>query len=98
MTVNRDEWTDAIEDAEQVMLRWGHGQVRRVPDELVTEIVAALRSVGSERRQNEIIVPKPTGIGKVGVSSVQLIYETPALVELTIESIKRQCERKGDAS
>lgn len=50
MTINsQDEWASAIEDAEQVMLRWGHGQVRRVPDEIVEAIVAALRAPVSER-------------------------------------------------
>lgn len=48
-TPDRSEWVNAIEDAEQVMLRWGHGQVRRVPDEIVEAIVAALRAPVSER-------------------------------------------------
>lgn len=49
MTINsQGEWANAIEDAEQVMLRWGHGQVRRVPDEIVEAIVAALRAPVSE--------------------------------------------------
>lgn len=51
MTINSfDEWGNAIEDAEQVMLRWGHGQVRRIPDEVVAVIVAALRATTVSER------------------------------------------------
>ena len=49
-TPNREQWASAIEDAEQVMLRWGHGQMRRVPDEIVEAIVAALKAPRSEPR------------------------------------------------
>lgn len=55
-TLSNPELAEAIEGANNLILRWGHGQMRQINADEMARIVAALKAFASSERADTVAV------------------------------------------